>query len=86
MAGALADKLLKNSVVEKVTIDFNENDCVILPTLKNANLMIKKYKEQGKELLVNIIEENFILSNEHKWNDETFEGLYDIVIANPHRE
>ncbi|MCB2298882.1 Eco57I restriction-modification methylase domain-containing protein [Clostridium tagluense] len=84
LTGALLDKLLGNTIVKKVVLDLYENDNVIVSTLReNTELMIEKFRQSNKELIVNIIEDNFILSNRNEWENETFEGLYDIVIANP---
>lgn len=84
LACALLEKLLKNTLIEKVVLDLYENDSVVLGTLReNTDLMVNKYRENNKELIVNIKEENFITSNKQNWDNEEFEGLYDIVIANP---
>lgn len=44
---------------------------------------MKLYTNKYKNLNVNIIKENFILSNRDMWMNDQFEGKYDIIIANP---
>lgn len=45
--------------------------------------MSSKYRENNIELIVNIIEKNFITANKETWENKQFEGIYDIIIANP---
>ncbi|NFH45693.1 hypothetical protein FC976_00305 [Clostridium sporogenes] len=84
LAATLCDKLLENELVHTVVLDLYENDNVVLPILRqNIQIMIETFREAGKQLNVNIIEDNFILYNQELWNSKELEGEYDIIIANP---
>lgn len=81
---SVLDNLLKNNNVKSIHIDFYENDIKILPTLyANIKEADKKLKTINKNIVLNVIEENFILYNSEKWRDKNFLGEYDIAIANP---
>ncbi|AYD20163.1 TPA: Eco57I restriction-modification methylase domain-containing protein [Clostridioides difficile] len=81
---ALVEELLKDSLVEKIEIDFYENDDNVISVLnRDIESMSKLVKESNKTVKFNVLDKNFILSNTDIWNDKSFEGIYDIVISNP---
>lgn len=81
---ALVEELLKDSLVEKIEIDFYENDNDVISVLnRDIEAMSKLVKESDKVVKFNVLDKNFILSNTDIWNDKSFEGIYDIVISNP---
>lgn len=81
---ALLYELLNNREVFKVHVDLYEIDKEVLPLLENSFSRMKNiYEENGKSLVYNIKNKDFIIENSSKWEDKSFEGIYDIVIANP---
>lgn len=81
---ALIEKLQKNDI-EKIELTCYENDSTILPILKE-NLEIATRKSRIN-LIVNIHEENYILSQSDDFNNSIFENSnptkYDMIIGNP---
>lgn len=77
---SLIDKLIEEGFDGAINVDLYENDEKVIGTLsKNMKLYTDKYKN----LTINIIQDNFILSNKEAWMNDGFEGIYDIVISNP---
>ena len=77
---SLIDKLIENGFDGAINIDLYENDEKVIETL---NKNIKLYTDKYKNLKINVIQDNFILSNKYAWTNEQFEGIYDIIISNP---
>lgn len=77
---SLIDKLIEDGFNGAINIDLYENDEKIIQTL-NKNM--KLYTDKYKNIKINVIQDNFILSNKDAWINHQFEGIYDIVIANP---
>lgn len=77
---SLIDKLIEDRFDGAINIDLYENDEKVIETLSEN---MKLYTDKYKNIKINIIQNNFILSNRDAWLNEQFEGIYDIVIANP---
>lgn len=81
---SLLEELLNDDLVETIEIDFYENDKDVISILnRDIEAMSKLVKESDKVVKCNVLDKNFIVSNNDLWNDKSFEGIYDIVISNP---
>lgn len=81
---AILAKILGNKNIKKVNVDLYENDKAIIDLLTESLVEIEElYKNYGKKLEYNIINEDFIIYNSTKWTDKEYYGEYDIVISNP---
>lgn len=77
---SLIDKLKNDGFNNEINIDLYENDEKVIEVLREN---MKFYSERYEGLNINIIQDNFILANEDTWKNDSYEGKYDIVIANP---
>lgn len=81
---ALIEELLKDDIVKNIEVDFYENDKEVLHILnKNIESTKEVIERYNKNVKINVIEENFIISNKDKWQEKDFNGIYDVVISNP---
>ncbi|MDI7816537.1 Eco57I restriction-modification methylase domain-containing protein [Clostridioides difficile] len=80
LTSSLIDKLISEEFNGQICIDLYENDENVIEVLKEN---MKMYTDKYDNININIIQENFILSNKDIWQDENFVGKYDIVISNP---
>lgn len=77
---SLIERLIEEGFDGAINVDLYENDEKVIETL-NENM--KLYTDKYENIKINVIQDNFILSNKEAWINEKFEGIYDIVIANP---
>lgn len=80
LACSLIEKIIKDGFTGNIKVDLYENDEKVIEVLEEN---MKLYTDKYKNLNVNLIQDNFILSNRDVWMNSQFEGVYDIVIANP---
>ena len=73
---SLIDRLIKEGFDGAINVDLYENDEKVIDTL-NENM--KLYTDRYRNLKINVIQDNFILSNKEAWMNDGFEGIYDIV-------
>ncbi|MFW5794925.1 MAG: Eco57I restriction-modification methylase domain-containing protein [Bacillota bacterium] len=84
LTAALCEKIVSESTISKIQIDFYENDKRIIPLLEKNILIIKKYLQNNDiQVNINLFKENFILFNKDLWHKPDKSNIYDIVIANP---
>lgn len=84
LSAALIEKLIENEVTKYIELDLYENDeNVIKVLLNNMEYIKQELSNREIEFRYNIINKNFITSNQDKWNDIDFKGSYDVVISNP---
>lgn len=81
---SLLCEILKSEKVNEIHVDLYESDEGICELLDESFKEINElYKRTNKKLTYNLFKEDFILANINFWNDKSFMGKYDIVIANP---
>lgn len=70
--------------IREIRFDLYENNPLILPLLiQNMEIIRVKAGVKGLNFKYTIIEENFITSNQPKWDEWGDTGIYDGVICNP---
>lgn len=84
LTAALTERLLEGGKVREIETVLYENDINIQSLLQKNVAVIKNYCEScNVKFKVQIIQDNFILSNREYWKNPGTKGLYDIVICNP---
>lgn len=82
LTAALLERICANEKIKSIYITFYENDSKVINLLKeNINLMVSYCNSKKIKLNFQLIEDNFIIKNEDKWNKNIAE--FDIVICNP---
>lgn len=83
LSAAVVEKLLRSKKTKSISITMYENDENIIPVLKsNIELMRMRCAKQNVTLKIDIKQENFIIANEHNWEQKQCQQ-YDVVISNP---
>ncbi len=76
LAASIVYNLIKDGYCKDILVDYVESDETVLPLLRQTTELMKNLAQKNNiHLVVNIIEENFILTD--------FSRNYDVVICNP---
>ncbi len=82
---ALIEKLLDSNVVNTISLTCYETDDEVFPILQKNIRYVKEVL--GDKFTCNILKEDYILSQEHDFNNDLFANekpiKYDLIIANP---